>query len=420
MDPKTLETTRPDADVEDRWRALHRLVKAVKDLSMARTLEQIAVVVRSAARELNGADGATFVLRDGDRCYYFDEDAIAPLWKGRRFPAASCISGWAMVNRQAAVIEDIYQDPRIPAEAYRPTFVKSLVMVPVRREAPVAAIGNYWARPHRATANEVEMIQALADSTSVAMENVDILAGLERRVRDRTAELEAANQDLEAFSYSVSHDLRTPVGLVAGFAELLLRDLGGELADKHRGYLDFILTSAQRMDELIKDLLRLAQIARADLARTEVDLTRLAQEIRARLNQRAPEREVEWIVADGLRAHADESLTKVVLENLLSNAIKYTSKRAAARIEVGTTDGRDGERVFFVRDNGAGFDPRRAERLFMPFSRLHTESEFPGTGIGLATCYRIIRRHGGRLWAEGEPGTGAAFYFSLPLPSIHR
>jgi hypothetical protein len=174
------------------------LVEVVQRLSLARDVPAIQDVVRRAARRLTGADGATFVLRDGDRCYYADEDAIAPLWKGQRFPMSACISGWAMLNRRAAVIPDIYADDRIPHDAYRPTFVKSLVMVPIRTLDPVGAIGNYWARPHNPTPEEVALLQALADTTAVAMENVRVLAELEDRVRARTAELEAANRQLAA------------------------------------------------------------------------------------------------------------------------------------------------------------------------------------------------------------------------------
>lgn len=174
-----------------------RLIQAVQELSMARNLDAVADIVRHAARELVGADGATFVLRDGGQCFYKDEDAISPLWKGQRFPLAICISGWAMLNRQATVIEDIYQDARIPHAAYRPTFVKSLVMVPIRTLEPIGAIGTYWASPYRATEQQVEMLQALADSTSVALENVQVYAELERRVEERTAQLAEANQRLQ-------------------------------------------------------------------------------------------------------------------------------------------------------------------------------------------------------------------------------
>jgi GAF domain-containing protein len=164
---------------------LERLVGVVQDLSLARDLPAVMRVVRKEARELTGADGASFVLREGDLCYYADEDAIAPLWKGRRFPMSMCVSGWVMRWREGAVIEDVYADPRVPVTAYRPTFVKSLAMVPIRTKAPIGAIGIYWASKHRATPGEVEILKALADSTSVAMENIEVYAELERRVQQR-------------------------------------------------------------------------------------------------------------------------------------------------------------------------------------------------------------------------------------------
>lgn len=177
---------------------MEALVEVVQRLSLARDLPTVQEIVRRAARRLTGADGATFVLRDGDRCHYADEDAIAPLWKGQRFPLSACISGWAMINRRSTVIDDIYADDRIPHDAYRPTFVKSLVMVPIRTLDPLGAIGNYWAKPHRPSEAEVKLLQALADTTAVALENVRVFTELEERVRARTAELEAANRDLMA------------------------------------------------------------------------------------------------------------------------------------------------------------------------------------------------------------------------------
>lgn len=179
---------------------MERLVLAVQELSLARDLEQVQQIVRTTARELVGSDGATFVLRDDEQCYYADEDAIEPLWKGSRFPLSACISGWSMLNRQPAVIEDIYADDRIPHAAYRPTFVKSLAMVPIRSLDPIGAIGNYWADEHLATPDEVKLLQALADATSVAMENVAVYRDLERRVADRTAALETANAEILALA----------------------------------------------------------------------------------------------------------------------------------------------------------------------------------------------------------------------------
>ncbi len=185
------------------------LLDVVQRLSGVHTAEQVRDIVRHAARRLLDADGATFVLRDGDRCHYVDEDAIAPLWKGQRFPMSACISGWAMLHRRSVSIGDIYADPRIPHEAYRPTFVRSLVMVPIRLADPVGAIGVYWAREYRASADEIELVQALADTTSVAIENVRLINDLEDRVAART-------DQLRRLIGVVSHELRSPLGAVRG------------------------------------------------------------------------------------------------------------------------------------------------------------------------------------------------------------
>jgi diguanylate cyclase (GGDEF)-like protein len=184
----------------DYTQAMEVLLQVVQDLSLARDLPRLMDIVRHAARTLTGADGATLVLRDGDYCYYADEDAIQPLWKGSRFPMRTCISGWVMMNRSPVIIEDIYADPRIPVEAYRPTFVRSLAMVPIRAKDPVGAIGNYWARMYRPDPLQMKILQALADTTSVALENVQLYGTLENRVRERTAELEQANEEIRQLS----------------------------------------------------------------------------------------------------------------------------------------------------------------------------------------------------------------------------
>jgi diguanylate cyclase (GGDEF)-like protein len=181
-------------------RGMERLLIAVQELSLARGIDAVQRVVRTAAREMTGCDGATFVLRDGNQCWYVDEDAIGPLWKGRRFSLDRCVSGWAMLHREPAVIPDIYLDARVPHEAYRPTFVKSLVMVPIRALEPIGAIGNYWAEPHQPRPEEVHLLQALADSTSIAMENIALYTALEQRVLERTAELEQANAEIRHLS----------------------------------------------------------------------------------------------------------------------------------------------------------------------------------------------------------------------------
>jgi signal transduction histidine kinase len=235
---------------------------------------------------------------------------------------------------------------------------------------------------------------------------------LERRVEERTRELAAANKELEAFSYSVSHDLRSPLRAIDGFSRTLLEDYSGKVLDEQgTHYLTRVRVGTRRMSELIDDLLHLARVTRADLARVNVDVTALARGIAAELARSDPERQLEMKIEDGLRVNADPHLLKIVLENLMGNAWKFTARTPHARIAVGRAT--DDSRALFVRDNGAGFDMTYADKLFGVFQRLHANSEFEGTGIGLATVHRIIVRHGGRIWAEAAVGQGATFHFTL-------
>jgi len=244
-------------------------------------------------------------------------------------------------------------------------------------------------------------------------------ATLERRVEERTAQLLDANRELEAFSYSVSHDLRAPLRSVDGFARILLRDyLGKPLDEKGADYLNRIGAASQRMGQLIADLLALARISRVEMNRRLVNLSAIAAYVLEELRNRDSHRAVDIEVQPSLAATVDEGLLRVVLTNLLGNAWKFTGNSATASIAFGAAPGAGesgdhGTPVYFVRDNGAGFDMANAHKLFAPFQRFHTDEEFEGTGIGLATVQRIIRRHGGRIWAESQPGLGATFYFTL-------
>ena len=235
---------------------------------------------------------------------------------------------------------------------------------------------------------------------------------LEQRVQQRTAELTASNNELEAFSYSVSHDLRAPLRSIDGFSQALLEDYAGKLDAGGQDHLRRVRAATQRMSVLIDDLLNLSRLSRSAMRREPLDLSALAAAVAEDVRKSDPARRVDFVIGNDLAAEGDPQLLRVVMENLLGNAWKYTSGHPQARIEFGAS--RDnGRPTFFVRDDGAGFDPRYSARLFGAFQRLHGANEFPGTGIGLATVQRIIHRHGGKVWAEGAVEKGATFYFSL-------
>ncbi len=235
---------------------------------------------------------------------------------------------------------------------------------------------------------------------------------LEAQVRERTALLEAANKDLESFAYSVSHDLRTPLRSIEGFAAVLADDHGSELSDDALTKLERIRGASRRMAQLIDDMLMLSRASRVEIRREPVDVTVMVRAIAADFHATNPERDATFEIEDGLLANADTQLLRIVLTNLIGNAWKYTGRRKSAQIAIGS-EIHEGEWVFFVRDNGCGFDMRFVGKLFQPFQRLHANQEFEGTGVGLATVARIVRRHGGKVWAEGHLDRGAVFRFTL-------
>ena len=269
--------------------------------------------------------------------------------------------------------------------------------------------GPQWEQP---TELLVEHLSPLEMSLQDYRESNARLLALNESLQEAKAAAETANRELEAFSYSVAHDLRAPLRGIDGFSQALLEDYHDKLDDEGRKHLRFVRESAQHMAELIDDLLKLSRVTRREFRQESSDLSSLARGVLAQLQRAEPDRKVETIIADGLVVQGDSRLLKVALENLLGNAWKFTSKLPHARIELGSTAG-NGHAAYFVRDNGAGFDQAYAGKLFGVFQRLHAASEFEGTGIGLATVQRVVSRHGGRIWAEGAVGKGATFYFTL-------
>jgi signal transduction histidine kinase len=258
--------------------------------------------------------------------------------------------------------------------------------------------------------------QTLSDrAAEIAVLNAELTKSneeLERRVEQRTRELAASNQELEAFSYSVSHDLRAPLRTIDGFSLALKEDFSECLNAEGQDYIERVRNGVQRMGSLIDALLQLSRVTRSEVQRERVDLSAIVQQVFQDLRATAPERDVEMMAQPGVLAMADPRLVRIAFENLVGNAFKYSSRKEHARIEFGS-DAREGRTVYFIRDNGVGFDMQYVDRLFTAFQRLHGDREFKGSGIGLATVSRIIRRHHGDIWAEGEVDKGATFYFTL-------
>lgn len=309
--------------------------------------------------------------------------------------------------------------------------LKSVIVAPLKvRERTVGTISFVWAESGFLFDEEdLALAEEIGLRAGMAIENAELFAekqreleerrraeervrdlneNLERLVRERTTELEASNRELEAFCYSVSHDLRAPLRSVDGFSKAVIEDYGEHLYPDGIHYLGRVRAAARRMDELITALLSLSRLTRAEIHREPVNLTDIAEDIAAEVHAEPGAKAVEFTIAPDLRAEADAKMVRIVLDNLVANAVKFSARSERPQVEIGKKDG-----AFFVRDNGVGFNPQYSRKLFAPFERLHSADEFPGSGIGLATVQRVVARHGGRVWAESEEGRGATFYFTL-------
>lgn len=395
--------------------ALQMLLTATRDLSRARSLHEIVYIVKRAARRLTGADGAAIILREGAQVFYADEDAIGPLWKGRHFALNEDIAGWTMVNKKATIITDVTRDDRIALNLYRPTFVKSLLIVPVDRDHPVAALANYWGaeRKHKPTPEEQRLLQTLADSTAVAIDNVRQLIERNCRLADATLQVQQLNTEMDKFTNAVVRDLHVPLHGLRGLCALVEQEHGERMGTEMRRYFGQMTTSTENLMQRIEHLMELAKIARVEMSIQEVNVSALAQACAKDLQTAEPKREVQVELEKGLKVQGDITLLRLALNHMLQNAWKFTSRKDKARIEFRSLPAQaEGQRHYIVRDNGVGFAAEEAAQLFTPFFRLH--ADYPGVGLGLAIVRRIMARHGGTVWMEGLPELGAAIHFTLP------
>ena len=342
-------------------------------------------------------------------------------WQERRFPLDANIVRWVSIARAQLSAWDGSHDPEA---VFAPPFAGE----PVAVALPIVAGGHFYgilrfsskAAQRRLTRGQVKALDILASTAATAFEAASLLGQLrnlnqelEQRVDDRTRELQAANADLEAFSYSVSHDLRAPLRRVDGFCQMFIDEFGAGLAPEGRRMLENARAGATHMGELIDALLRFARYSRQPLQTRPVQTEALVRRVLGNFDEQLKERSVELQIGSLPDCIADGALLEQVFTNFISNAIKFTAGRPCTRIEIGSRE-EPGELVYFVKDNGVGFDMRYADRLFGVFQRLHAQNEFEGTGIGLSIVHRIVRRHGGNTWAESRPQEGATFYFSLP------
>ena len=336
--------------------------------------------------------------------------------------AASC--SLAVSSRERVTIEDLDSAPewRQMAEALQPYGIRSVQSTPILGSdgRVLGVLSTHFDRPQRPSERQLRLLDLYTQLAARQIEHEwaeqevrELNASLEQRVRERTEALRAANQELEAFNYSVSHDLRAPLRSVDGFSRVLLEEHRAGLDPEAQHLLERINAGAQRMGLLIDALLQLSRLTRSELIVEEVDLSELAHEIACSLREKQPQRRVCFEIEPELKVAGDRQLLTVALGGLLENAWKFTAGKENATIRVGV-EGSGEERAYFVEDDGAGFDMRYEEKLFAPFQRLHAASEFEGTGIGLATVQRIVHRHRGKIWARGEVNEGATFYFTLP------
>jgi len=422
---KNTELIKAQKELKEQAQILAGINRVFHEAMTCETEEELGRTCLAAAEDLTGSKFG--FIAEINREGLLDDIAVSdPGWAACRLPGTvkpiiakgfhiRGIFGRTVKEEKAIIINDPLTDPdRVGTPEGHPP-IEAFLGVPLKHADKTIGLIGLGNKPGGYDLRD----QIAAEALAPAIVESFLRKRAEARIKELNADLlshvrqlEAANKEMEAFSYSVSHDLRSPLRGITGFARMLQEDYGEKLDAKGLHYLEMIEKASIHMNELIDALLGLSRVTQAEMQQQTVDLSALARSIAENLQSSEPARQVDFIIAEGLVATGDPRLMKVVLENLLNNAWKFTGETPKARIELGVQDSDRGQ-VFFVRDNGVGFDMKYADKLFGAFKRLHGANEFPGTGIGLATVLRIINRHGGRIWAESAVDQGAAFYFTL-------
>jgi signal transduction histidine kinase len=399
-------------------RFLHAATRRAADERVTTTLNQLCL---TSTRAVGGMAAAVALCDTTGQRLTIRTSSAHPVLAGSLIASSGAI-GRAWQERQPAVAHT-------PADfGLEATLLGAAPSAGALLVVPIATAERAWGiimvflnRGPLFATDDLNLLELLTEQSAMVLDNTALLEeqlALVTQLRQQTAQLAATNKELEAFSYSVSHDLRAPLRSIDGFSQALLEDYGDQLDTDGQDYLQRVRAATQRMAQLIDDLLSLARVTRSELHHDLVDLSAHAKTIANELQRTQPDRQVAFVIAPGLAAHGDERLLHLVLENLLANAWKFTGGCACPHIEFGAVPC-DGQIAYFVRDNGAGFDMAYADKLFGAFQRLHALTEFAGTGIGLATVQRVIHRHGGRVWAESAVAQGATFFFSLQQKASH-
>ena len=392
--------------------AMEQLVPVVEALSHARTIDAVAGLVTDFARDIAGSDGATFILRDGDMGECVAESAENPQWTGRRFPLDDGVTGRVILGGEPIVIPDINDHPWIKAGSYDPGIITSLAIVPIRRSAPIGAVCIYWnTRPHAPSDEELAVLRAMADLTSVAWENVRLLDQLEdkiRRLEAQQARINEQHETLEVFTHALAHDLREPVRTVRAFTDMIMED--GGLPEAAASHFEFVRRGATRMAMMIDNVFAYTQLHDPSRIKKEPCAMDAALSAACENLHRLIEESGAKVKAEPLPVvEANPGQMMQLFQNLVGNAIKHCPRPVTVSI---AAEDQGAHWVFRVRDNGHGITGDDIARIFQPFKRLNLNDE--GTGLGLAICAKIAAIHGGCIWCESGDGKGACFCFTLP------